>query len=95
MIVSPYIQHFGQYLWIHKWYQMIFRTDLPYTLRNKEAIYRAQFPPLCKGGGARISNRTCQWGIFFEILVGGQKGRDSMFCGSSVGGTIRGWSIFS
>ena len=33
--------------------------------------------------------------IFSGILVGEQKGEDSMFCGSSVGGPCRGWSIFS
>ena len=32
--------------------------------------------------------------IFFEILVGGTKRGDSIFCGSSMGGTCQGWSIF-
>ena len=34
------------------------------------------------------------WGNFSEILVGGVKTGDSMFCVSSVKGTCQGWSIF-
>ena len=48
------------------------------------------------GGGAKISNETCQWGeMFSKILVGGtKKGGDSIFCGTSVGEACQGWSIF-
>ena len=34
-------------------------------------------------------------GDFSEILVEETRRGDSMFCGSSVGGTCRGWLIFS
>ena len=34
-------------------------------------------------------------GIYFEILVEGTKRRNSIFCGSSVGGTCQGWSILA
>ena len=47
-----------------------------------------------KGGGPRFQMRHVNGGNFCEILVGGTKRLDSIFCVSSVGGTRQGWSIF-
>ena len=48
------------------------------------------------GGGQDFKQDMLMGGFFSEILVGGDKmgGGGSIFCGSSVGGTCQGWSIF-
>ena len=53
-------------------------------------------PGFVKGGGRNqdFKRNMLMGGIIFEILVGGLKKGDSLFCVSSVGGTCQGWSIF-
>ena len=47
--------------------------------------YIVSFPPLCKGGNQDFKqDMLMRGGFFFEILVGGTKREDSIFCGSPV-----------
>ena len=46
------------------------------------------------GGGGQGFIKLLMGEFFIEILVGGDKRGDSIFCGSSVGGTCQGWSNF-
>ena len=45
-------------------------------------------------GGGQGFIKLLMGEFFIEILVGGDKRGDSIFCGSSVGGTCQGWSNF-
>ena len=65
-----------------------FLSVLPHSFLPSPFVKRGEGPKL---------HRKRLWGNFFffiEILVGGTKRWDSIFCGSTVGGTCQVWSIF-